>query len=76
LNFFNIAKSSLAEVGYCIHVAQRLGYITEAAANELESEIKRVGAPLAGLIASTRREIGVRVVGATVVLCYLAARLA
>lgn len=46
LNFFNIAKSSLAEVGYCIHVAQRLGYITDAVASELEIEIKRVGAPL------------------------------
>jgi len=75
LNFFNIAKSSLAEVGYCIHVAVRLGYLTEADGSELETEIKRVGAPLAGLIASTQREIGMRVAGATVVLLYLAARL-
>src|SRR5205814_10688919 len=36
LNFLNIAQASLAEVGYCIHVAWRLGYISEADANELE----------------------------------------
>src|SRR4051812_3550040 len=27
LRFLNIAEASLAEVGYCIHVARRLGYI-------------------------------------------------
>src|SRR6184192_599035 len=31
-----------------------LGYLSEAQANELETEVKRVGAPLAGLIRSTR----------------------
>src|SRR5438132_13601042 len=54
LHFLNIAESSLAEVGYCIHVALRLGYLSEAQANELETEVKRVGAPLAGLIRSRR----------------------
>ena len=28
LNFLNISQSSLAEVGYCIHVARRLGYLS------------------------------------------------
>ena len=27
LHFLNIAEASLAEVGYCFHVARRLGYI-------------------------------------------------
>src|SRR6187549_2271545 len=36
LNFLNISQSSLAEVGYCVHVAQRLGYFSEAIADELE----------------------------------------
>jgi four helix bundle protein len=54
LHFLNIAESSLAEVSYCVHVAQRLGYITEAAQQELEADLSRVGAPLAGLIRSTR----------------------
>src|SRR6185295_13983819 len=52
LNFLNISQASLAEVGYCIHVAQRLGYLAESVADELEIEIKQVGAPLAGLIRS------------------------
>ena len=47
VNFLNVAHASLAEVGYCIHVAKRLGYITEAVANELEIQVKEVGAPLA-----------------------------
>src|SRR3954452_15285659 len=54
LNFLNISQSSLAEVGYCVHVAKRLGYVSEAVAQELETDIKRVGAPLAGLIRSER----------------------
>src|ERR1044072_2902332 len=29
LNFLNIAQASLAEVGYCLHAAKRLGYLTE-----------------------------------------------
>src|SRR5438874_664385 len=54
LNFLNVAQASLAEVGYCVHVALRLGYVSEVAAGELENEVKHVGAPLAGLIRSTR----------------------
>jgi four helix bundle protein len=54
LHFLNIAESSLAEVGYCIHVARRLGYISEALEGELEMDVRAVGAPLAGLIRHTR----------------------
>ena len=54
LHFLNIAESSLAEVGYCLHVAMRLGYITEQALTEFEAELNGVGAPLVGLIRSTR----------------------
>src|SRR5262245_8127255 len=57
LKFLNISHASLAEVGYCIHVARRLGYITDAIANELERDVKQVGAPLAGLIRSARIEL-------------------
>src|SRR5450759_3630664 len=35
VNLLNISQSSLAEVGYCIHVAQRLGYFSEIVAGEL-----------------------------------------
>lgn len=53
LHFLNIAESSLAEVGYCLHAAKRLGYISPTTYLELETDLKRVGAPLAGLVRST-----------------------
>ena len=54
LRFLNIAHASLAEVGYCIHVALRLGYISEAVASDLEATVKQTSAPLNGLIRSER----------------------
>src|SRR2546423_5404697 len=54
LNFLNIAESSLGEAGYCIHVAHRLGYISDDLLVELEKDINGVGAPLVGLVRSTR----------------------
>ena len=66
LNFLKVSHASLAEVGYCIHVALRLGYISEAVANELERDVKQVGAPLAGLIRSASLKIAA-VAGATVI---------
>ena len=58
LHFLNIAEASLAEVGYCLHVASRLGYVTEETMKEFESELNGVGAPLVGLIRSTRLKKG------------------
>ena len=55
LHSLNIAEASLAEVAYCLHVAKRLGYITEATFLNLESEMKTVTAPLVGLIRATKR---------------------
>jgi len=57
LHFLNISQSSLAEVGYCVHVAHRLGYIDDTLVQELETEINRVGAPLAGLVRSTKADL-------------------
>jgi four helix bundle protein len=54
-HFLNIAEASLAEVGYCVHVAGRLGYFDETLVRELTIEANRVGAPLVGLIRSIRR---------------------
>jgi four helix bundle protein len=54
LHFLNIAESSLAEVGYCLHVAERLGYITADDLGELEVAMRTVGGPLVGLIRATR----------------------
>jgi four helix bundle protein len=74
LNFLNISQSSLAEVGYCIHVAQRLGYLSEKLARELETEVKQVGAPLAGLIRSERAQTLARIVGILLFAVYFTAR--
>ena len=39
VHFLNIAEGSLAEAGYCLHVAMRLGYITTEAFQKLEAEL-------------------------------------
>jgi len=75
LNFFNTSRGSLAEVGYCIHVARRLGYISDDVFEGLELEIKRVGAPLGGLIAATRATVTAKAAATTAMLLYLVARL-
>ena len=49
LRFLNIAEGSLAEVAYCLHVARRLGYISDAAHADWDRHVRQVGAPLAGL---------------------------
>jgi four helix bundle protein len=76
LNFLNIAHASLAEVGYCVHVAQRLGYISAPVANDLEIKVREVGAPLAGLIRSARLNLAARTGAAAGVIAYLFIRLA
>jgi four helix bundle protein len=54
LHFLNIAEGSLAEATYCVHAAWRLGYINDQTMSELEKDFNAVGAPLSGLIRSTR----------------------
>ena len=54
LHFLNIAESSLAEAHYCVHAAHRLGYISDEVHAELETDLNSVGAPLSGLVRSTR----------------------
>jgi hypothetical protein len=51
--FLNVAEASLAEVLYCVHVAQRLHYSSDVTAAELEAEIRMVSAPLSGLFRRT-----------------------
>jgi four helix bundle protein len=50
VQLLRIAWASLQETGYYLHVARRLGYVTEDVYNEIETEIRGVAAPLAGLI--------------------------
>jgi four helix bundle protein len=50
LQFLRIALASLAELGYCIHVARRLEYITDDLKAEMDLQLRRVSAPLRGLL--------------------------
>jgi len=52
LHFLYIASASLAEAGYCIHAARRLGYLSAEQCTEFEAEVRKTAAPLSGLIQS------------------------
>jgi len=43
-------RASLAELGYCLHVARRLGYIDEHRFEALNTAVKRAAAALNGYI--------------------------
>ena len=55
LQFLRTAFASLVETGYCLHVARRLGYITDGLFDELDLELRRVAAPLLGMIRMRNR---------------------
>jgi four helix bundle protein len=50
LRFLNIAEASLAEVAHCLHVSKRLGYLSPEGYLDFEEAVRKVGAPLAGLV--------------------------
>src|SRR5688572_22560688 len=50
--FLNISEGSLAEVGYCLHVACRLGYLDQATYLKIDAQVRKAAAPLVGLIRS------------------------
>jgi four helix bundle protein len=52
LQFLNVSRASLAEVGYCLHVAHRLGYIDRKQLETFEVALNQVGAALSGFIRS------------------------
>ena len=56
LQFLQVALASLAEVGYCLHVAKRLGYLDEARYEEFELQVRQTAASLRGLMKSMGRE--------------------
>jgi four helix bundle protein len=56
LKHLRIAVASLAEVGYGIHMARRLGYLTPSRADEIQETLRRTAAPLHGLIGHFKRE--------------------
>src|SRR5262249_18564280 len=54
--FLQIAAASLAEAGYCLHLANRLGYLQSDEATVFATRVKQVAAPLHGLIRQLKRE--------------------
>ena len=55
LHFCSIASASLAEVGYGLHASHRLGYLSTDDYEQFELKIRRIAAPLKGLMATYRR---------------------
>ncbi len=67
LHFLYIARGSLSETQYFIHLACRLGYLEREESETLREETKRVFACLHGLIRAVEKEAGkLSKVGATV----------
>ncbi|HVG69354.1 MAG TPA: four helix bundle protein [Vicinamibacterales bacterium] len=52
LHLLQVASASLAEAGYCLHVAKRLGYVSPETYAQLELSVRQVAAPLRGLMRS------------------------
>jgi four helix bundle protein len=50
LRYSRIAVASLSEVGYGIHLAERLGYLPPNVARKTRDHISQTAAPLHGLI--------------------------
>ena len=55
LRFLRIAAASLAELGYGMHLATRLGYLKDTAA--MTRSIRQTAAPLHGLIRQVAEEV-------------------
>jgi len=58
LHFLYIARGSLSETQYFIHLARRLGYLSTEEADALHTQTKHVFGCLHGLIKAVERETG------------------
>ncbi len=58
LHFLYIARGSLAETQYFVHLALRLGYLAEPEAAALIAQSRRTFACLHGLIQAVEKEVG------------------
>src|SRR6185436_17230348 len=54
---YGLARGSLTETQYCVHLANRLGYLSEEEFDALSQIIKAVFARLHGLIKAVQSEI-------------------
>lgn len=55
-HFLQIARGSLAETQYFLHLARRLGYLNDTQAGQVEALAKETFACLHGLIRAVRKE--------------------
>ena len=58
LHFLYIARASLTEAHYFVHLSKRLGYVGDDKHTELESLFRRTFACLIGLISAVEKEAG------------------
>jgi four helix bundle protein len=58
LHFLYISRGSLSETQYFIHLARRLGYLSDPEADALREQTKRTFACLHGLIRAVEKEAG------------------
>ncbi len=58
LHFLHIARGSLSETQYFIHLARRLGYLSDEEADKLHGQTKLTFACLHGLTQAVGREAG------------------
>ena len=58
LHFLYIARGSLSESQYFIHLAKRLGYLSSSQADKLHAQTKMAFGCLHGLIRAVEREAG------------------
>jgi four helix bundle protein len=73
LHFLYIARGSLSETQYFVHLAQRLGYLSVEQADGLREQMKVTFACLHGLIRAVEKEAGkfAKIVAATTSLLAL-----
>jgi four helix bundle protein len=60
LHFLHIARGSLTEAQYFVHLSHRLGYLSDSDYHTLAEETKATFACLHGLIQAVERETGPR----------------
>jgi four helix bundle protein len=58
LHFLYIARGSLSEAQYFVHLSRRLGYLSEEDATELDAQTKATFGCLHGLIQAVEKETG------------------
>ena len=59
LHFLHIARGSLSETQYFIHLSHRLGYLSAEEATKLRDQTRQVFACLHGLVQAVEKEAGI-----------------